>query len=83
MQKQRITSEDARKAQASENQKSIVLLVLLLAIHIAASVFTFITSRSTDFITVQGVKLPVTAIAGVFFNISNICLIFIVVFFKK
>ena len=83
MQKQGITSEDARKAQASENQKSIVLLVLLLAIHIAASVFTFITSRSTDFITVQGVKLPVTAIAGVFFNISNICLIFIVVFFKK
>lgn len=83
MQKQNSISEDARKAQASEKQRSIVLFVLLLAIHIAASVFTFIASRSRDSIAVLDSSVPVSAFAGVFFNVANICLIFIVVWFKK
>ena len=83
MQKQNNVSEDARKAQASEKQKSIVLFVLLLAIHIASAVFTFIASRSHDVIAIMDHSVPVSAFAGVFFNISNMCLIFIVVWFKK
>ena len=83
MQKQDYVSEDARKAQASEKQRSVVLFVLLLAIYIASSVFTFIASRSHEVITILDSTVPVPAFAGVFFNISNICLIFIVVWFKK
>lgn len=83
MQKQDYVSEDARKAQASEKQRSVVLFVLLLAIYIASSVFTFIASRSHEVITILDSTVPVPSFAGVFFNISNICLIFIVVWFKK
>ncbi len=74
------TPESAKR---SGRKRSVVLFVFLLALYIAASLFTFIASRSTQVFTLGDHHLPATAFTGVFSSLANICLIFIVVFFKR
>lgn len=70
-------------AQRSERNRSVVLFVFLMAVYIVTSVFTFITSRSAQVITLGDHRLPITAFTGVCSSLANICLIFVVVFYRK
>ena len=67
----------------SEKKTSVVLYYLLLALCIAISVYTFIAARNEGVIALGNIQLPVSAFAGVLSTITNICLIFMVVYFHK
>ncbi|MBQ5316901.1 MAG: EAL domain-containing protein [Oscillospiraceae bacterium] len=56
-----------------------ILVVTYLIIHIAV----VLTSRSTDTVTIAGTETDVSIFAGVFSSLSNICMIFLVLFFKR
>ena len=84
MRREEHPSSGADLMSASSNKKrSIVLFVFLLALFIVATLFTNITTRSTDVLVIGGSQLPVTSLAGIFSSLANLIAIFVVVFFGK
>ena len=64
-----------------EVPKSAYILILLL--YIAATITLRNVAGSQSGITILGTPAPLSAFAGVFSSLSNICVIFLVVFFGK
>ena len=64
-------------------EPSKLTYVVLLLLYIAAAVFTPISANSRGGIQFMNGVIPITAFAGVLSALSNICLIMMVVFFKK
>ena len=64
-------------------EPSKLTYVVLLLLYIAAAVFTPMSANSRDGIQFMNGVIPITAFAGVLSALSNICLIMMVVFFKK
>ena len=64
-----------------EVPKSAYILILLL--YIAATITLRNVAGSQSGITILGTPAPLSAFAGVFSSLSNICAIFLVVFFGK
>ena len=61
-----------------------VFFALLLVLYIAASVLIRYASRNAGvMVSVGPAKFPMTAFTGVFSAIANMCVIFMVVFFKR
>jgi len=68
----------------SENQKaSICGYIILMIIYLATSVVVKMASASNVVLNIYGRFLPISAFAGVVAAISNICIIFMVVYYKK
>lgn len=68
----------------SENQKaSMCGYTVLLIIYLATSVVVKLAAASHTGLNIFGKILPVSAFAGVIAAISNICIIFMVVYYRK
>lgn len=57
--------------------------VLILLLYIVANYFTMSTARTEDVIFIMGQPTPLRMLTGVFSSIGNICIIFLVVFYKR
>ena len=57
--------------------------VSLLVLYLVAAIFTSRFSRSQDFLMIGNALLPVSSFTGVLSSLSNICIIFLVVLYKK
>ena len=57
--------------------------VLLVVVHLFTSFLTTQAAISHDSIVFLGNTIPVQAFAGVFSSLANVCIIFLVVFFRK
>lgn len=56
---------------------------LLVFIYLLTSVIVSMIARSGGFIRIGGNQAPISSFTGIFSSLSNICVIFLVVFFKK
>ncbi len=56
---------------------------VIIFLYLLVSVFTTMTARSSNSVVVLGVDVPMTAFTGVFSAAINICMIFLVVFYRK
>ena len=56
---------------------------LIIVLYIASSAFTFFAARSPIVVNLSGIKLPMSAFAGVCSSLSNILLIMLVVLYHK
>ena len=57
--------------------------ILLVGMYIAASFITPRVSKSADMLIIGKARLPVSAFAGVVSSLGNICIISLVVFYRK
>ena len=64
-------------------EASIFLYFLLLVLFFVTTVLVGKIARSNGFFVFAGTRTPITSFAGVFSSLSNICVILLVVFFKK
>ncbi len=62
---------------------SKVMFVFLIIFNVMASVFTFIVSRTGGSVFLFGGQVSITAFTGVVSSFANICLIFMVVYYKR
>ena len=85
MKKRENTADTAirRAKKESEQSPSFALFVLLLVLFAISHVCTILASSSTDYLYIGSLHLSISAFAGVFSSFSNLCIIFIVVFFGK
>ncbi len=72
-------SRALRRRKAAE----IAGFVLLVALYLAAAVINPRVSRSQEMILLGGSRLPVSAFAGVLSSLSNVCIICLVVYYRK
>ena len=56
---------------------------VLLILYIVAAVFTPLASASREMLIIGRASLPISAVAGVFWSLANICVICLVVFYRK
>ena len=63
--------------------KRTVYMILVLITYAAASGFIAIIARSHETIPFMGGQIPISMFTGVLSSLSNICIIFLVVFFRK
>lgn len=59
------------------------VFVIILALYLAASIALRKVASDPSMIYLLGVRIPIQAFAGVFSSLSNICLIFLAVFFGR
>lgn len=59
------------------------VFVLILVLYVVTSVLVVSAAKSENIITLFGIEVPVTIFTGVFSSFSNICIIWLVVFFRK
>ena len=64
-------------------EASIFLYFLLLVLFFVTTVLVGRIARSSGFFVFAGTRTPIASFAGVFSSLSNICVILLVVFFKK
>ena len=64
-------------------EPSKILYVILVVIYLLLNVVIVMVARSKQVVTVNGNAIPMSAYTGVVSSITNFCLIFIVVFFRK
>ncbi len=64
-------------------EPSKILYVILVVIYLLLNVVIVMVARSKQVVTVNGNTIPMSAYTGVVSSITNFCLIFIVVFFRK
>ncbi len=64
-------------------EPSKILYVILVVIYLLLNVVVVMVARSKQVVTVNGNTIPMSAYTGVVSSITNFCLIFIVVFFRK
>ncbi|MBR1910740.1 MAG: EAL domain-containing protein [Treponema sp.] len=60
-----------------------IVLALLLVIYVLTTMCVTKSAQSKGFITLSGARIPIPLFTGVFSSLSNICIIFLVVFFRK
>lgn len=80
------TGKDIKKTVSrlsTRKDAPIAGFILLLIIYVVTSVYVIRTARSEDMLFLFGTMMPVRALTGVFSGIANICIIFLVVFYKK
>ena len=63
--------------------KQYIGFICMLILFFAVSRYTNISARSDGVLMIKGNAIPVSAFTGVFSAIGNLCIIFIVVFYKK
>ncbi len=68
-----------------ENRRTMeyIGLVILIGLYAAAVIITPRAARSDDMLIIGNARLPVSAFAGVFSSIANICIICLAVFYRK
>ncbi len=78
-------SEEFDSSVALERRRfaSITVFFLLLAIYISTSYSVTVVARSQNAVLIGSRSIPIASFAGVVSSIGNICIIFLVVFFKK
>ena len=59
------------------------LFFLLLVSYLATFLYVTMASRSQSILSIWGNEIPLTAFTGVLSSFANLCIIFLVVFFKK
>ena len=64
-------------------QPSKWIFVLLVIVHLLASSLTTIVATSHNSIVFLGNTIPIQVFAGAFSSLANLCIIFLVVFFRK
>lgn len=64
-------------------EPSKIIFVILILLYIAASFIVIRFASDRGVIMLAGNSVPITAFAGVFSSLANICIIFLVVYFKK
>ena len=62
---------------------SYIGFAVLVILYMAAAVITPLVSRSTDVLMIGSARIPVATFAGVLSSLSNICIICLVVFYRK
>lgn len=60
-----------------------IVLGALLFVYTIASIFVNITIRTDAVFVISGQEIPVRSFAGVFSSIANLCIIFLVILYKK
>ena len=63
--------------------KQYLGFICMLILFFVVSRYTNISARSDGVLMIKGNAIPVSAFTGVFSAIGNLCIIFIVVFYKK
>ena len=76
--------ESAQSGNTQHREVPKIFFALLLILYIAASVLLRYASRNSGIMIPLGrARLPMTAFTGVFSAIANMCVIFLVVFYKR
>lgn len=81
--KKGLTIEKTLNKLSAEKKVSPLLYVLLIVMFCVSSVLVGRVARSTGMLTFAGKATPIASFAGVLSSLSNICVILLVVFFKK
>ena len=78
-----VSEEERRIPAARHRVYEFVGLAVLIALYVATSIAIPRLSRSAATIAIGNSRLPVTAFAGVLSSLGNICIICIVVFYRR
>ncbi len=71
------------KALTARREAPKFMIVFLIIGYIAATIITTMAGRSHDVLMIGENPLPISTFAGVFSSIANMCVIFMVVYYKK
>lgn len=75
--------EKTLKALTVRREIPAFTIIFLILIFIGGSILTTAAGRSQELIMIEGKPLPVSTFAGVFSTLGNMCVIFMVVYYKK
>lgn len=75
--------QDPKEDRPKRQDPSIVTYVFLLVLYISASYLVTVVGRSSFSIEVFGTEVMISEFTGVLTALANICIIFMVVFFRK
>ncbi len=81
-----MTEDELNKLDSEKNtslQPSKVMFGALVVFYVASTIFVILISRMGGTVSILGNELSITAFSGVLTSFGNICLIFMVVYFKR